>query len=174
MILLFEATRTCPDEVPPPRPPGCAAGRRPPSSLNRRKIDHLYRSGSPPPGRLDRVRPSRPLMRQDDPARSRDRPKSNVPIHGHEPQEIVDSMGMDRWDNDDAFQVARDLHGGPGVSAMQTSTTANCGLARAPMAALDALIETAWSFPSFRVSYGAFDGPPVSYTHLTLPTIYSV
>lgn len=68
-------------------------------------------------------------------------------------------MGMDRWDNDDAFQVARDLHGGPGVSAMQTSTTANCGLARAPMAALDALIETAWSFPSFRVSYGAFDGP---------------
>ncbi|MGH1348049.1 MAG: hypothetical protein ACRBN8_41220 [Nannocystales bacterium] len=66
---------------------------------------------------------------------------------------------MDPWDDDDAFRVARDLHGGPGVSAMQTSTTANCGLARAPMAALDALIETAWSFPSFRVSYGAFDGP---------------
>ncbi len=68
-------------------------------------------------------------------------------------------LGMDRWDDDDAFQVARDLHSGAGVSAIQTSTTANCGLARAPMAALDALIETAWSFPSFRVSYGAFDGP---------------
>ena len=27
------------------------------------------------------------------------------------------------------------------------------------MAALDALIETAWSFPNFRVSYGGFDGP---------------
>lgn len=66
---------------------------------------------------------------------------------------------MDRWDDDDAFRVARDLHRGPGVSATQTSTTANCGLARAPMAALDALIEAAWSFPSFRVSYGAFDGP---------------
>lgn len=66
---------------------------------------------------------------------------------------------MDDWDDDEAFRIARDLHGGPGVSAhFQSSATANCGLAQAPMAALDALIETAWSFPGFRVSYGAFDG----------------
>ena len=67
---------------------------------------------------------------------------------------------MDRWDDEEAFRVARDLHGDAGVSAIhQTSTTANCGLASAPMAALDALVETAWSFPGFRVSYGAFEGP---------------
>lgn len=67
---------------------------------------------------------------------------------------------MDRWDDEEAFRVARDLHSDAGVSAIhQTSTTANCGLASAPMAALDALVETAWSFPGFRVSYGAFEGP---------------
>ena len=66
---------------------------------------------------------------------------------------------MDRWDEDEAFRIARELHGGPGVSAyFQSSATANCGLAQAPMAALDALIETAWSFPGFRISYGAFEG----------------
>lgn len=66
---------------------------------------------------------------------------------------------MDRWDDDETFRVARELHGGPVVSAIHHSpTTANCGLAGAPMAALDALIETAWSFPGFRFSYGAFEG----------------
>ncbi len=66
---------------------------------------------------------------------------------------------MDRWDDDEAFRVARELHGGPVVSASHYNhTTANCGLSDAPMAALDALIETAWSFPGFRCSYGAFEG----------------
>lgn len=68
-------------------------------------------------------------------------------------------MGMDRWDDDEAFRVARELQSGPVVSAIhQPPTTANCGLAGAPTAALDALIETAWSFPGFRCSYGAFEG----------------
>ncbi len=66
---------------------------------------------------------------------------------------------MDGWGDEDGFRIARDLHGGAGVSAAQTSATANGAFARAPMAALDALIETAWSFPHCRVSYGAFDGP---------------
>jgi len=66
---------------------------------------------------------------------------------------------MDRWDDDEAFRVARELHTGPIVSAFQPgNATANCGLAQAPMAALDGLIETAWSFPGFRISYGAFEG----------------
>lgn len=66
---------------------------------------------------------------------------------------------MDRWDDDDASRVARELHGGPLVSPIfHPPTTANCGLAGVPVAALDALIETAWSFPGFRFSYGAFEG----------------
>ena len=66
---------------------------------------------------------------------------------------------MDRWDDDEAFQVARELQSGPAMTASQAPyTTANCGLAGAPMAALDALIETAWSFPGFRCSYGAIEG----------------
>lgn len=65
---------------------------------------------------------------------------------------------MDGWD-DDAFRVARELQNGPIVSASnQDAPTANCGVAEAPMAALDALIETAWSFPGFRISYGVFEG----------------
>ena len=65
---------------------------------------------------------------------------------------------MDRWDDDDTFRVARDLHSGPVMSASHQTTTANCGLAATHIAALDALIETAWSFPGFRVSFGAFEG----------------
>ncbi len=67
---------------------------------------------------------------------------------------------MDRWDDDDAMEVARDLQRGFYVGAFQPpSATANCGNASAPMAVLDALIETAWSFPGFRISFAAFDGP---------------
>lgn len=38
-------------------------------------------------------------------------------------------------------------------------TTANGNEQRAPEAAMDALIEAAWGFPGYRVSFAAFDGP---------------
>ncbi len=64
---------------------------------------------------------------------------------------------MDRWKDDDAVRVARELQTGPHVSVGQQSTTANCGVAVAPEAAVDALVEAAWAFPGLRVSYAAWE-----------------
>ncbi len=64
-------------------------------------------------------------------------------------------------DADGTDEMGWDLHRQVRVSAIDTTgaTTANGEAQRVPSAALDALIETAWAFPGFRVSFGAFDGP---------------